>query len=196
MRATVFWVTAVGLLLLDPRLGQAAIFSNGDFETGDFSSWFEILPTDPLTTIQGVDQFQPHSGTYGAYFGTLNEISGIRQVFDTTPGTEYTLSFWLQNEATGTNFFQALWDGAPVRTLTNHAEFSYTQYAVNVTASGSSAELEFVFSRDDAFYWDLDDVSLSAVPEPTSLMAWWSLSLIALGSAYRRRTRQPKTAIS
>lgn len=198
MKAIVIGVTAVCSLLLAAVPTQAAInlVANPGFESGDFSGWTEF----GATSFQGVDSsiFVRHSGTYGASFFSTGEVSGISQEIDTIPGTEYTLSFWLQNDGDGPNIFDVLWDGGTVTSLPNWAAFSYTEYVFTVIGSpGQTTELRFVFQHEPAF-WDLDDVSVvdpnavAAVPEPASLMVWSSLSLLALGSAYRRRRRQLK----
>ncbi len=83
----------------------------------------------------------------------------LSQTIATTPGETYTLSFWLANEASGTNDFKAIWNGQTLLSLTNASQSGYTEHTYTVTATGSSSTLEFS-ARNDPSQWDLDNVSL------------------------------------
>jgi hypothetical protein len=85
----------------------------------------------------------------------------LSQTIATTAGQTYTLSFWLQNEASETNDFTATWNGQALLSLTNAAQSGYTQYTYSVAATGSASTLEFS-ARNDPSQWDLDNVSLTA----------------------------------
>ncbi|MGH9205421.1 MAG: hypothetical protein ACRD1G_02505, partial [Acidimicrobiales bacterium] len=74
-------------------------------------------------------------------------------------GTIYTLSFWLENDASGTNDFKAIWNGQTLLSLTNAVRSGYTQYTYKVTATGSASTLQFS-ARNDPSQWDLDNISL------------------------------------
>jgi Protein of unknown function (DUF642) len=84
----------------------------------------------------------------------------LSQTIATTAGQTYTLSFWLQNEASGTNDFKALWNGQTLLSPTDAPKSGYTQYTYSVTAAGNASTLEFS-ARNDPSQWDLDNVSLA-----------------------------------
>lgn len=160
--------------------------SNGGFETGDFTDWTQFGDT----SFSGVDTFAPHSGTYAAFFGPVGFPGGIFQTIETTPGRDYTIDFWLMNEAdvSGSatpNFFSFNWDGGAAEfTLTDAPASGYTHYSFLLPATSTSTDLRFSFEHGPAF-WDLDDVS-TTVPEPGSLaLVTLAGGLVAL--ARRRR---------
>ena len=85
----------------------------------------------------------------------------LSQTIATTAGQTYTLSFWLQNEAAGTNDFKAIWNGQTLLSLTNAAQSGYTEYTYTVTATSSTTTLEFSAANGPS-QWDLDNISLTA----------------------------------
>ena len=105
--------------------------SNGGFESGDFTDWTQFGDT----SFSGVDTFAPHSGTYAAFFGPVGSPGGIFQTIETTPGRDYTIDFWLMNEADAfgsatPNFFSFNWDGGAAEfTLTDAPASGYTHYS-------------------------------------------------------------------
>ncbi len=90
----------------------------------------------------------------------------MSQTIATTAGKTYTLSFWLQNEASGTNDFKAIWNGQTLLSLTNAAQSGYTQHTYTVAATSSNSTLEFSAANGPS-QWDLDNISLS-LPALTS----------------------------
>ena len=154
--------------------GASAGVVNGGFETGDFTGWTLTNNIGP----NGVDSGSPHSGTYEAFFGqaTADGLVSLSQDVATTPGASYTFSFWVMAEA-GSEFsgapdeFKASFGGTVLLDLVNVAAFPYTEYTYTVTASSPSSEVRFDVANDASFF-DLDDVSLSAiaVPEPGSFI--------------------------
>ncbi len=160
--------------------------SNGGFESGDFTDWTQFGDT----SFSGVDTFAPHSGTYAAFFGPVGSPGGIFQTIETTPGRDYTIDFWLMNEADAfgsatPNFFSFNWDGGAAEfTLTDAPASGYTHYSFLLPATSAATDLRFSFEHGPAF-WDLDDVS-TTVPEPGSLaLVTLAGGLVAL--ARRRR---------
>ena len=75
-------------------------------------------------------------------------------------------------------------NGAPVTTLVNSTAFDYKHLTFNVTATSASTSLAFTFRNDPAF-WDLDNVAVTAVPEPES----WALIALGLAALAVRRRR-------
>jgi hypothetical protein len=143
-----------------PPAGQ--LVTNGSFETHDFGGW--TLGGNSGASTYGAQisiDTDAESGAYAAGLGSIGSDGTLSQTIATTAGTTYTLSFWLQNEGSGTNDFKAIWNGQALVSLTNAAQSGYTQYTYTVTATGSSSTLEFS-ALNDASQWDLDNISLTA----------------------------------
>lgn len=179
-------LSLLGALATAPA--SAAIVVNGGFETGSFSGWTETGNTG-FSSVS-LDAPVPQSGTYGASFGPFGTKGGISQTLATVAGTTYILDFWLQAEpgASGDvtpNSFEAKWNAATVTSLSNSPAFNYTHLTFNVAATSASTVLEFAF-RDDPAFWDLDNVSVTAVPEPET----WALIGLGLAVLAARRRRQ------
>lgn len=177
-------VAAVALLA--GSAAHAELVTNGGFEIGQGDGW----TLSGNTVFSFFDGYAPQSGSMAAAFGAPPaDPAGLSQTLATTAGGLYRLSFWLQNGEAGTadqpNFFSLNWDGGAVEAqLDNAAAFAYTQYSYTFAASSSSTELAFSFGNF-ASYWDLDNVSVTAVPEPSSA-ALLALGLLACGLARRR----------
>jgi len=183
---------------------QASIITNPGFETGNFTGW--ALSGD--TSFTAVDNFSPHSGSFGAFLGTSVGTPGstgsITQTLATTVGVLYDIEFWLSTPIMP-NFFSVSFDGIVLDSLTDITTSSsipipvYTLFSYTALASSTSTNLVFTF-RHDPWGWDLDDVSVeaaTAVPDPGSLPLFGGglIALLALRRRYRNcLTRNPKTA--
>jgi subtilase family serine protease len=144
-------------------VGQNAV-ANGGFETGDYSGWTLADGGGPdLVTGTTVS---PHAGSYCFAFGQANSSATLTQSLQTVPGQPYLISFWLSNPKSGTiEQFQANWNGTLLYSVNNPAAFSWTNKKFTVTATNSSATLQFVV-RNDPWYFGLDDVSVTPIPAP------------------------------
>jgi hypothetical protein len=175
---------------LIPSIASADLVFNGGFELGDFTGW--ILSGNPIRGM--VDTANPHSGTFAADLTALDSPSFMEQMLATTPGAMYDLTYFLDvskpfTSGTVVEFLTQL-NGVTVFDHTNIPPQPYTRYSFPFLATGTSTDLKFGF-RYDAGSLFLDDISVNAVPEPSSV--WLGLLVTAFAIVVVRR-RQPASA--
>jgi hypothetical protein len=108
----------------------------------------------------------PHSGNWAADFSSGQMLS---HSMATTAGDMYEFSFWLRFEASQSNSFTAAFGPDVVLNLTNsNPTFSYIFEDFTVTAAAASTTISFTGATQVGF-WRLDDVSVTAAPEPATL---------------------------
>jgi hypothetical protein len=89
------------------------LLTNGDFETGNLSSWIYCNPTGSSNsgtleqtsdnfTAQG-QNYSAHGGNYYYVDGAIGQADYLSQMFATNIGQMYNISFWLYNEGSGSN---------------------------------------------------------------------------------------------
>jgi hypothetical protein len=181
------------LLVCCAFVGQspASIVENGGFETGNLTHW--IL--DPFNSHQpavSVDSSDKHSGDYGAGLW----IGFLSQELSTVVGQQYELSFWLKTYSTP-NILEVWWGNPSGGILILNMEDAsspsdWTLYSFPVTALADKTWLTFGFDPQFSKPFSLDDVSVSAVPEPTTLIIWSLLGAVGVGVGvtwWRKRAR-------
>ena len=160
-------------VLLLPGIASPDIVDNGGFETGDFTGW--ILSGNPIPGV--VDMSSPHSGNYAANLFAAGSLGYMEQFLSTTPGTLYNLTYFLQSDGGAPNEFLAQLDGTTLIDQTNIQSQNYTPYSFSFRAISASTDLKFGF-RNDPGSLHLDDISVTAVPEPA--FAWLGMFTIGL----------------
>lgn len=161
---------------------NAALVVNGGFETGDFTGWTANPVSFPIYIVTN----PVNSGAYAAQIaGFAYGPDTLSQTVGTTAGQSYTLSFAFWQDDYYPNGFDVSWNGVSVfaQTDTNTGN-AYAPASVRVVGTGSDT-LVFTAYNDPAFTY-LDDVALTAVPEPES----WALMITgfgAIGAAMRAR---------
>jgi len=160
------------------------LITNGGFETGSFAPWI----SGGNNFFDGVDTsgFFSHSGVAAGFFGAVGSPSTLSQSF-ISPGGGIQISFWLSNLDSfgGPSSFEALLNGNPLLPASiNPGPFDYTKYTFDVVTPAGANNLTFRFRNDPSFFL-LDDVSVTALPEPASMAIFGGL--IAIGSMVARR---------
>jgi len=176
---------ASSFLLMFPGLSSADIVLNGGFETGDFTGW--ILSGNPIPGF--VDSSDPHSGTYAANLFAAGSLGYMEQFLSTTPGALYDLTFYLQSDGGTPNEFLAQVAGATRFDQLNIPAQSYTLYSFSFQATTTSTDVKFGF-RNDPGSLHLDDISVTAVPEPATLSLGCLVIAIAILAQRAKRSRK------
>ncbi|MEX0957527.1 MAG: tandem-95 repeat protein [Rhizobiaceae bacterium] len=137
-------------------LGELVV--NGGFESS-FTGW---------TNTGGFRIGEPNTGFNSA--ASYQVAAQLGQSLSTVAGVTYRLSFFASNpfgSSSEVNSLAVTWNGGTVLALDNVPPSggyqNFTQYSVDVLASGTATELEITLF-DSEGYWVLDDVSVVALP--------------------------------
>jgi hypothetical protein len=179
-------LAAVLLLLGVVGPARANLVVNGGFETGDFTGWsvngnFLVVEQGGISYFGG-PSLVPHGGISFAAFGSYPTPGSISQTLATIAGDTYEVNWFLASNGTTPNEFGAQFGS---RTLFDETDipansvigdtYTYTEYSYEVVASSDSTTLTF-YGLNEPSYLALDDVSVNAVREPTSV------ALVAVGA--------------
>ena len=201
-----YFIAALALAAGGMGTAQAAGIVNGGFESGGLSGW-RVFPGTEIVVAAGSDyipccgvtgtaaQLANHFAAFGG--GDLPNISTLSQVFDTVADQHYVLSFDAGalgggNQTSFVDLFEAdggglITSSSAVLTADNNLGTTFHHFTLGFTAASGITRVAF---HVDPFTTSvdgiLDNVSLSAVPEP----ATWALMLsgfMLVGGAMRRR---------
>ncbi|HLH03045.1 MAG TPA: PEP-CTERM sorting domain-containing protein [Bryobacteraceae bacterium] len=190
------------------------VVANCGFETGDFSGWTlsgNLQGGAPPNFYYGVDNTNPNSGSYAAYFavqggggtaiGTFGPFLALSQTLHLLPAEYYQVSFYFAQDTPPTpgylNYIDLRFGGAlRAYGIDVPQTGGYVPETFVVSTSGdplvaASTLLQFDF-QNDAGYFDFDDVSvvpIGAVPEPASLGLLLAASAVLLLGKRRSRVR-------
>jgi PEP-CTERM motif len=166
------------------------LVANCGFETGDFTDW-TITGDSFFVTVEpsGNNGYPAHSGNFFALLGPVGTDSFLSQSLATVAGHSYTLQWFVSSDGGIPNDFDGEINGMTVFSMTNlpATRPNYTMFTETFTATSASTMLAFSF-RDDPGFLALDDISVTPVPEPGSIVLL-SSAIAMLGLAVRRRAR-------
>jgi len=167
---------------------SAELITNGSFETGDFTGWTVSAGFTGVNSSGGPGGYSAQDGLYYAYLGNVGGLGTISQTFATSPGGQYTLSYYLASNGTTPNEFRTDVNGVTLIDQTDISSQPYTHTTFSFTASGATSTVTF-FSRNDPDYLALDNVSVNAasVPEPASGLLWAVAGIGMTIVRFRRR---------
>jgi hypothetical protein len=124
-------------------------------------------------------------GSCAAFFGALGGDDALQQVLTTTAGTQYFISFAVEGLGDVPSDLSLQWGGTTLYTVSNpDTGGAFGTQGFYATASGAATTLSFNV-RDDIGFIYLDAVSVTAVPEPTTL----ALAAIGLAGLWAGRKR-------
>lgn len=183
---------------LSGAAANAATLINGSFESGQNPGSYITLGHNStaidgwIVKGNGVD----YVGSYwkaadGVRSVDLSALNGgsIQQTIDTIIGKTYKVSFWLAGNpdaGEGDKLVATSVSGDWVNNFTftvtganNHENMGWKQYSYEFTAFDTTSTLVFNSQTRTPYGPALDNVSISAVPEP----ATWAMMIIGFGAA-------------
>jgi hypothetical protein len=161
------------------------LVTNGGFEASlgtTIPGWTRTGDTSADSVIWATDA-RVHSGTHVYRIGPDNLVF-LTQTLATTPGVNYTLSFWLSNPVggSGTEWLVRV-GGTTLADVTNPPSFNFTRFTFNFTATNSSTDLQFGFKHPPDWFY-LDDVSVT--PTSTTAGSAYPVTVTALDAGGHR----------
>ena len=192
---------AVAALVFAGGAGAAPnLIVNGSFEQGpgglgSFAGWTTALGDDGTFVDSngqtGTRYGQATNGLWSAFFGSTRAAGGasISQVFATVAGQTFIVGFDLANDNGGgaaIDAFSASVGGVTLFSATGLPAQDYVHRTLSFVGSGTPTRLVFQGYNDNG-YVELDNVVVTAVPEPGTLGLVGGAALLLAGLRSRRR---------
>lgn len=199
------YIAACAAFAMTAGAADAASFVNGSFESGPNPGGFTTLSAGD-TSITGWTVTGSSVDYIGSYWQAAdgsrsldlsgNAAGGVEQTIATVAGQSYKVTFDLAGNPDGAPTIKTIdvtYDGGSAAfnfDTTGHTESSmgWTPESFVFTATGASTTFDFSSADATPYGPALDNVSISAVPEPAT-WAVMTIGLIGLGGVLRRRRR-------
>jgi len=179
-------------LVANPGFEDNCEFFSTDFGGHIGPPQWDLLPAPYAALLAAWGPPDTHSGTCAAAFGAFGGGDDtIYQMIPTTPGLDYSVSFWaeldtsLPGNTRLTPYHLAVnFAGDMVLDTDSLLTTSFSQFSRTIEATGTTSWLS-ISARNNPAFVIVDDVSV-VVPEPGSLAL---LGLGLAGFAFSRRKR-------
>jgi hypothetical protein len=144
-------------------------FTNGGFETGDFTGWTTGGNFSITAVYTGsFAGFTPHGGAHASYWGSITTDASIQQTIGANAGDTVTIGFWYGIAGGGSNdHFLATFDGQTLFEVNNDTgHTTWTQFTFGpIIVSANNPVLSFA-SHNNPSYDVLDDITVCITPAP------------------------------
>jgi hypothetical protein len=163
---------------------------NGGFETGDFTGW--TLGGNTAGTYVGPPfpstPGHAFSGEHAAVLGAIGAFGTLSQTFATDPGTRYELTLWGANGGEPPNEVTITLNGITAFEAIDDPVHDYVLHVFDFTATGTTYTLLFDYEHGTSGAFVIDDVSVTSIPEPSTLTLF-GVGVGVLAALYWRKRR-------
>ncbi|SNY58958.1 PEP-CTERM protein-sorting domain-containing protein [Arsukibacterium tuosuense] len=179
---------------------HATLIVNGDFEENFVASnkW-SVFNSADVAGWQGsnVEIWNALNGVVAASGNNFIELNShgsnagawsIFQTFATEVGRQYELSFYYRARNNNNEAFEVSFAGLSQQ-LTDHTKAGWTLFTSIFTATDSSSTLSFTSLNSGTQGNLIDNVNVTAVPEPATLAAFGAGLLALVGGRRLRRNK-------
>ena len=208
MKKFFFSLAAMALMSIGSMASAANLVDNGSFEDDVITNYYSIVNagTNGLnkwdvggTSIDIVSDLGNNSHHWAIDGDQAIDLAGtpgpgsISQDIEAVLGEAYFLTFQYSSNGSGqAAALEVYWGGALIATLDTPAQDTWNTFRAIVMGSVSPTTLTLVTANASNAGPLVDDVSVAAVPEPTSI-ALLGFSLAgAIGFGWRRRKQAAK----